>query len=124
MLIIKIDDKYCYNVMQINNNKPVLSQSNIRPNSHSHENKIMRTLCTIDPSHIEHKDKKYQSKMNKSKSKINNVFNNKRLMTIEYDCTIQPKLNNLIKKSSMKRKGNSPSKKQVLHKNNTLKNFY
>ena len=84
--------------MQIKNNKPILSQSNIRPHSHSHKNKMIRTLCTIDTSHIEHKDKKYQGKMKKSKSKNNNIFNNNRLMTIEYDCTIQPKLNNINRK--------------------------
>lgn len=61
--------------------------------------------------------------MNKSKSKNNNIFNNNRLMTIEYDCPIQPKLNN--KKESVQRKGQSSSKKQAtLKKNNTLKNFY
>jgi len=58
---------------------------------------MIRTLCTIDTCPNEQKDKKFNI-MSKSKGKNNNVFNNKKLMTIEYDCTIQPRLSNAYKK--------------------------
>ena len=108
-------------VMDFKDNKDKLSQSHTKQNSR--KNKVFKTLCTIDTSEIELRDHKFKDNSRTSLNKKNPGFKNKRLLTIDYDCSSQMKKNTkkytTVKASSKLMKVSTP-----LQKNSTLKNFY